>query len=375
MKYFDYASTTNINPEILENYIQLLHTHFANADSMHQLGRAGSSLMEKSRSQIATLLGVKENEIIFTSGASESNNMAIKGIAFANQKKGKHLITSKGEHSSVLHTFQQLEEVFGFRVTYLNLTKEGIVDVEELQAALSKDTILVSLMHVNNETGAIHPIEEIANLIKSNSKAFFHVDCVQSLGKIRIPFHIIDSASMSAHKIYGLKGSGILYRKSNLSLLPLICGGQQEFHLRGGTSNMLVNIMFAKTLRIALEQQEESYNHCKKLNEYIRCYFSNDEDVVFNSTNMALPHIINISFRQISSEVMLNALDNRGFCVSAYSTCSSKSKAGSMVLKAMGLEKNRMLNAIRISISLHTTQEEVDELLLAIKEILVNYGT
>lgn len=375
MIYLDYASTTPIRKEILDAYQKVLRVYYGNADSLHQIGRESQKLMEKSRAQIAQLFSVSASEIFFTSCASESNSWAIKGFALANMYRGKHIITTCVEHSSVLHACDQLEKHFGFEVTYLPITKEGIVDIETLKQAFRKDTILVSVMAVNNETGALNPIEECAKLIHEQTRAVFHVDAVQAVGKINIPYEQIDMVTVSAHKIYGCKGSAILYKKDNLSLLPLINGGQQESGIRGGTSNAPVNIVFAKTLRLALEEQGNTYAHVKQLNDTLRQAFREMDDVTINSPNDALPHILNVSFLHVGSEIMLNALNERGICVSAQSTCSSHKKAHSYVLSAMGLGDVISTHAIRISLSYLTTMEEIQALIKACKEINHDYGT
>lgn len=375
MIYLDYASTTPIRKEILDAYQKVLQTYYGNADSLHQIGRESQKLMEKSRAQIAQLFSVSASEIFFTSCASESNSWAIKGFAFANQHRGKHIITTCVEHSSVLHACEQLEQHFGFEVTYLPVTKEGIVDIETLKQAVRKDTILVSIMAVNNETGASNPIKECAEWIHEQTRAVFHVDGVQAIGKINLPFAQIDMATISAHKIYGCKGSALLYKKDNVSLLPLINGGQQEAGIRGGTSNAPVNIVFAKTLRLALEEQERAYKHVKQLNDTLRHAFRKMDDVIINSPENALPHFLNVSFLHVGSEIMLNALNEREICVSAQSTCSSHKKAHSYVLSAMGLGDVIATHAIRISLSHLTTMEEIQALIKACKEINHDYGT
>lgn len=375
MKYFDYASTTPLHEEIYQTYIKILSTHYANADSMHDLGRESHRLMEKSRAQIAQLLSVCDDEIMFTSCASEANSYAIKGFALQNQTRGKHIITTRVEHSSVLHSCEQLQAHFGFEITYLSVNEEGVVDIEELRNALRKDTILVSIMYVNNETGAINPIKDLADVVHTQTRAMFHVDCVQALGKLDIPLACMDMATFSAHKIYGLKGSAVLFKRKNIVLLPLINGGQQEYGMRGGTSNAPANIVFAKTLRLAMERQSKANAHVKKLHEIVCAGLMQLEDVVINSPKQAVPHIINASFLKIGSEIMLNALNAYGFCVSAQSTCSSKSAARSYVLLEMGLNEQRATHAIRISLSHLTSEEDVQALLQALKEINHDYRT
>lgn len=375
MIYLDYASTTPLRKEVLNSYKMLLETMFANSDSLHDVGRETAKLMEQSRAVIAQLLHVYSDEIIFTSGASEANNYAIKAYALQNQKRGKHIIASCVEHSSVAHSLRQLTENFGFGVSYLPVSKEGKVMLEDVKALLRKDTILVSCMLVNNEVGCINPIHEIATYIHEHSRAVFHSDCVQALGKIPVSLKEVDLATFSAHKIYGLKGSGILYKKRNVELLSWISAGQQELGIRGGTCNSLVNIVLAKTIRLALEQQNEAYQHVMSLNQYLRRELANMEDVCINSPIDASPFILNISCLRLGSEIALNALNAKGFAVSAQSTCASKSKAISHVLLAMSLGEHKATHALRISLSHLTTHEEVESFISMLKEILKNYGT
>lgn len=375
MVYFDYASTTPIREEVLNAYIKVLQNHFANADSLYDAGRDIQRMMEKSRAQLAQLLSVSAEELFFTSCASEANSMAIKGFALAHRQRGNHIITTCVEHSSVLHAMEQLEHQFGFHVTYLPVNREGIVDLNALRHALNKDTILVSTMYVNNETGAINPVETIAAMVHELSRAVYHVDCVQALGKLSIPLAQIDMATFSAHKIYGLKGSALLYKKRNISLLPLINGGQQEQGIRGGTANAPVNIVFAKTLRLALEKQTDHYQYVQQLHDHLCAALRNLPDVQLHSNEHCIPHIINVAFMKVGSEVMLNALNERGFCVSAQSTCSSKSKVHSYVIAAMGLGETAATHTIRISLSHLSKPEEVDALIAALKEINHDYGT
>ena len=283
MIYLDYASTTPIRKEVRETYQMLLENYYGNSDSLHDVGRATAKLMEQSRAAIAQLFHVQKDEILFTSCASESNNYAMKGFAWKNAHRGKHIISTCVEHSSIHNALEQLKETFGFEVTYLPVYADGTIHLEDLKKALRKDTILVSMMLVNNETGAINPIKECAAYVHAHSRAVFHMDGVQGLGKIPISLHDVDMATFSAHKIYGLKGSAILYKKRNIELLPLLSGGQQEQGLRAGTSNAPTNIVFAKTLRLALEEQEKAYQYVQELNIYLRREIENMEDMVINS--------------------------------------------------------------------------------------------
>lgn len=316
MIYFDNASTTSVRTEVRRVYGQMLETCYGNPDSLHAAGRQASSLMEKSRSNIASMLHVDPSEIIFTSAASESNTLAIVGYALANEHRGHHVLTSNVEHSSVRHAMEFLKR-FGFEVEFLPINEEGIVTPECLKSHMRKDTILVSVMHVNNEMGAINPILELEKIVHQNPTCVFHVDCVQSFSKIDIPFEKLDMATISAHKIHGLKGSAILMKKKKIQLVPIIQGGQQEQGLRGGTENAPANIVLAKTIRLALEEQSKAYDHVLKINQYLREELAKINGAHVHSPKDAIPYILNISFDQITSEVLLNALDQKGICVSA----------------------------------------------------------
>lgn len=373
MIYFDNSSTTSVSPEVLDVYKQMLDQTYGNPDSLHALGRKANSLMEKSRLVIANLLRVNPNEILFTGSASEANTMALVGYALANQSRGKHILISNVEHPSIDHSADFLNQL-GFEVEKMPINEEGIITPELVKERMRKDTILVSTMHVNNEMGAINPISEIEKVVHTHPTCSYHVDCVQSFSKIDIPFEKLDMATISAHKIHGLKGSGLLMKKEKLQLMPIIQGGQQEQSLRGGTQNAPVNIALAKTIRLALEEQAEVYKKISKLNQYLRNELSKMEGAHINSPSKALPFILNIGFDQLTSEVLLNALDAKGICVSAKSTCSSHSANESATLLAMGKDKKAATHMIRLSFSKYNTIEEAQRFIQVCKEIIRDYG-
>lgn len=373
MLYLDYAATTPTHDEVLKSYYEILSKYFYNADSVYDKGIEVNRLMEKSRSLVAQMLGTLDKEIIFTSCGSESNNLAIKGAAFRYQTRGKHLITSCVEHSSVDESFKQLEEIHGFEVTYLPVNQFGCVDAEDLKGALRDDTILVSIMYVNNEIGSINDIEALSSIIKENSRALFHVDMVQALGKLPLHLDKVDLASFSSHKIHGLKGSGFLYKHEKISIVPLISGGQQEFGLRGGTSNACTNIVLAKTLRLALHDFDLK---CKKINEinlYCRQLLLEIDDVVINShVDYSIDSIINFSCVGYKPEVLLHDLESKGVYVSTRSACSSKTDNISRVMKALKLEDTIASSALRISLSSDTSTEDINEFIYCLKSSLEN---
>ena len=371
--YFDYSSTTNVHPDVLKAYMDLLKTTYVNSESLYDEGTLVSRNLEKARNAISELLKVHPDEIIFTSGASEANSEAIKSVSFSMPEK-KHIITSEIEHSSVLNACKQMEDVFGYRVTYLPVNEQGIVSVKDLKNALDNDTSVVSLMSVNNETGAINPIEEIKEIVKKTSSAYMHVDMTQAIGKVPCSFENIDLASMSAHKIEGLKGSGILVKKKHVPFVPLINGGEQEYGLRGGTNNACTNMVFAKTLRIALENEKKYHDYVQKLQTLLLNQLKEIDGVEINNPENNLCSIVNFSYENIPSEVMQNALNRMGFMISARSTCESKSNNPSYVLKAMGYSDRRASSCIRISLSYHNTEEDILYFIKALKEIISHYG-
>lgn len=365
--YFDHASTTSLNPEIKQIYLGLLDQYY-NSDALYDDGVAIYRLQETSRSKILETLKVKNAELIFTSGASEANSLAIKGLAFKNLKR-RHLICSIYEHASVFNAFKQLEEVFGFEVNYLKPNENGKITITELQKYLRPDTLLVSIMHVNNEIGVINDIAEIGDFVRKHSHAYFHSDVTQSLGKIDIAFDKLDMASFSAHKIHGLKGSGGLIKKQHIVLEPLISGGQQEFGIRGGTSNAPSSIVLAKTIRLALEKQADNYQKVCDLNAYLKNSLK-EVGVQINSFDDGIPHVVNFS-TNIKSEVLLNYLNLSGIMVSSKSTCGSRENEPSRVLQSMAIDDNY---AIRLSIGYENTKAEVDYFIKILKEAISKYG-
>ena len=370
MVYLDYAATTPYNKDVLKTYTQLLEKYFYNADSIYSQGIEVNRLLEKSRSLIAKMLHVSEEELIFTSCGSEANNTAIKGIAFQYQNRGKHIITTSIEHSSVYETCKELEEIFGFEVTYLPVDHTGHIKIDDLKKSIRDDTILVSVMCINNEVGSIQPIEEIKRLLKDYPLVKFHVDMVQALGKIKIDLNGIDCASFSAHKINGLKGSGLLFKRKSTTIVPLINGGQQEYGLRGGTSNACTHIVLAKTLRLALENFENKENYVTKLNQYLVEELKNIPGIVINTGENSSNHIINFSCVGYKPEVVLHALEEKGILISTRSACSSKTSDISRVMQQLHLPDDIAKSALRISISDLTKEEEIDKFIYCLKEVL-----
>ena len=370
--YLDSASTTVPDPKIISDQKILNETYYENADSLHSGGQRVAELVKKATQATATILGVLPQELVFNAGASESNSHAIKGIALANQHIGKHIITSCAEHTSVLESCKQLETFFGFEVTYLSVNELGKVELEDLENALRKDTVLVTLMVINNETGAINDVRSMARIIKKRSHAFFHVDAVQALGRHQFSLRRIDAASFSAHKIYGVKGSGLLYLKADMPCFNLISGGTQQSKHRGGTLDSTSIILFAKTLRLMKEKHLASIASIQEMNRFIYNYFKDHPDVSFNSSEAGTPYIINMSINGVGSEIMMNGLNKEGIYLSAQSTCNSRSILPSHVLKCMGKSDEAALSSIRVSLSHHNTIKEIEFLCKKMTEI-INY--
>jgi cysteine desulfurase len=368
--YLDYAATTPVRKEILEAYKKLLDLSYANSDSIHELGSEAGKYLSAARKQISTLLGVKEKEIIFTSGSTESNNVVIKGVAMAYKGRGNHIITTSIEHPSLLDSCKWLEENLGFEVTYLPVNKEGKIELEDLKKAIRKDTILVSIMAVNNELGSINDIYGLSKYVKENTNALFHTDATQAMGKETIDYTFVDLFNFSGHKIYSLKGSGVLVKKEKARIVPLISGGQQEGGLRGGTSNYHNHVMSSKALRIAFENHKVEYNHVREIRNYLLNLLNeNFDDLVINSPSDATPYILNFAFKNKRGEVIVNALSNRGIYVSSKSACSSYSKEYSKSVYAVSNDEFISKNSLRVSFSYLTSKEEIDIFVKELKKI------
>jgi len=364
MIYLDNSATTKPFPEVVESFVQVTNQFYANPSSIHHFGGQSEKLLTSAREQVAKLLDVIPDEIIFTSGGTEGNNLAIKGIAYKHQNRGKHIITTAIEHPSVLETFQQLERE-GFSVTYLPVDENGQVALEDVTQAITDKTILLSMMHVNNETGAIQPVEKIGTIAKKYPKLVFHVDAVQSIGKIPLQLNNsgIDSCTISGHKIHGLKGTGILYVNQKISLQPLFTGGQQEFSLRSGTENLAGAVSIARALRLIKEKEANEHNHLVKLHNLLVRGLQDIQEVTINSPKNGAPHIVNLSLPGFKPEVIIHALGEENIFISTRSACSSKRDDESHVLAACGFDTARTTSALRISMSYDTTETDIEKFL------------
>lgn len=370
MIYLDNSATTKPYKEVLESYVTVSNEYFGNPSSLHKMGIQAEKLLMQAREQVAKLLIVKPNEIYFTSGGTESNNIAIKGAALFNKKRGRHLITSKVEHASVRAVMEQLEQE-GFEITYLPVDKEGRVSVNEVEKAIRNDTILLSIMHVNNEVGTIQPVNEIGELLKKYPSVLFHVDAVQGVGKVPLDIYHsrVDLCSFSAHKFHGVKGTGALFIREGVKLAPLFLGGNQERNMRSGTENVAGAVAMAKALRLTFMKSEAGIKKMESIQRMIRTGLANIEHVTIHTpVENAAPHIVNLSLSGMKSEVLIHALDQQEIFVSTTSACSSKKKSPSRTLLAMGVPDDLADSAIRISLSFENTPKEAEIAINAIEK-------
>lgn len=369
MIYLDNSATTRPYKEVIESFSKVSSEYFGNPSSLHRIGSRAEILLTQARENIAKLLRVKANEITFTSSGTEGNNLAIKGAAVQNQHRGKHLITTAIEHPSVMEAYRQLEE-FGFDITYLPVNEKGVIRLEDVKNVLRNDTILVSIMHVNNEVGTIQPIYEVGQLLKNYPKVLFHVDHVQGITKIPLDFQKagLDLCTMSAHKFHGLKGTGMLYIRDGVKLHALFAGGGQERGLRSSTENVAGIVAMAKALRLSMEMNRVNLQEMEKLkNELMKSLATYPFVTVNTPESHSAPHIINFSLHGLKSEVFVHALEARDIYVSTTSACSSKSKTASKTLLAMGVNQKNAESSIRISLSYENKLEEASIILKAIK--------
>ncbi|MQR95269.1 cysteine desulfurase family protein [Fictibacillus phosphorivorans] len=374
MIYLDNSATTKPYKEVLDTFVTVSEKYFANPSSLHSKGGEAEKLLGQARKSIAQLLEVAPSEVVFTSGGTEGNNIAIKGIAFQHQNRGKHLITSSVEHASSHESFQYLESQ-GFEITYLPVDQDGLISLEDLERSIRPDTILVSLIHVNNETGTIQPIQEIGKILKEHPKIFFHVDNVQGVGKVDLPLKEwgIDLCTISAHKIHGLKGNGILFVKNGVSISSLFTGGEQELKKRAGTENVAGIVAMAKALRLILQESKEKKENLFEIKQFLIEELRSIDGIDINtSMKYSAPHIINFSVKGIKPEVLIHSLDKRDVYVSTRSACSSKQGGASRILLEMGLGENRASTAIRLSTSYGNSLKEAEKAIKVIKEELLN---
>ncbi len=361
MIYLDYSATTPVNEEVLKVFNKVCLEYPGNSNSLHSLGIKSKELEDYATEKIAKLLKVKPSEIIYTSGSSESNNTAIKGVCNKYKNRGNHIITTNLEHSSVIAPLNYLTKE-GFIIDYVKIKDNGLVDIDNLKELLTDETILVSISIVDSEIGLRQNINEIGKLLKEYPKCIFHVDCTQGIGKINIDFTNIDLASISAHKLYGLKGIGLLIKKENIVIEPLIHGGKSTTIYRSGTPPLPLIVSLMKALELIIPNIDKNYEYITKLNNIIKDKLSTYELVHINSTENSIPHILNFSLLKIKPETFIHALEEYNIFISTKSACSKSNTISSSVY---ALTKNEELSyqTLRISLSYLTTIEEVNKFL------------
>lgn len=373
IKYLDHAATTGVKKEVLKEMLPYFNIEYGNPSSIYGIGRSAKRAIEGAREKVAKAINAKPNEIYFTGCGSESDNLAIKGIAYALKQKGNHIITSKIEHHAVLNSCKSLEQE-GFRVTYLNVNKDGFVNLQELKEAITDKTILITIMTANNEIGTIEPIEEIGEIAKEKN-VYFHTDSVQAIGNIKLDVQKmnIDSLSMSAHKFYGPKGVGALYVREGVPFIKLQDGGHQEKNKRAGTENTAGVIGLGKAIELAYKNIDEYNDKLQKLRDY---YISEVEKeipgaVLNGHRTKRLPGNANISFKGINGGDLLLELDEKGICASTGSACNTGSTEPSHVLVAIGLRPEYLQGSLRITFGEENTKADVDYLVSSLKKIIL----
>lgn len=370
--YLDHSATTPLRTDVLEAMLPYLKDKFGNASSIHGFGREAKVALEEAREKVAGIINAAPSEIFFTSGGTESDNLAIKGTAFANRKKGKHIITSQIEHHAVLESSKFLEKE-GFEVTYLPVDSRGLVDPDGLKKAMRDDTTLVSIMHVNNEVGTIQPIQELCRIAKEKG-AYFHTDGVQSVGKIRtdVKTSNVDMLSMSGHKIHGPKGVGVLYVRKGVRITPWTHGGHHERSRRAGTENLPGIVGFARALELMNQELDDQSRHMKNLTEtfYRKLVESIPDVVLHGDSTRCVPNILSLSFKGVEGESVILSLDMKGVAVASGSACTSGTLEPSHVLSAMRVPPEVAQGAVRFSFGRDNTMEDVEYVLSLLPEIV-----
>jgi cysteine desulfurase len=361
MIYLDYSATTPVTYDVLESYNKATRDYMGNANSLHALGVKSKVLLNSATKQICELLNINEDELVITSGATESNNTALKGIALANCKKGKHIVVSKLEHPSIYSICEFLESM-GFEISYVNNDSEGLIDFEDLKKQVREDTILVSICAVNSELGVRQPLKTLRQIIKKeNPNTIFHSDITQAIGKVPVNLHDVDAASMSGHKIFGPKGIGLLYKNEKVKIVPLIHGTGKFNELRSGTPPLPLIVALSKALRIALTDLERKEGLVAKLNEKVCKDLEKYPDIKINKTKYSIPHILSVSLMDIKPETFVHALEEDEVYIGTNTACAS-GELSSSVMAVYG-DKVRATTTIRISISHVTTNEEISKFL------------
>lgn len=357
MIYLDYSATTPVNEEVLNSFIGATKKYLGNPNSLHKLGVEGNHLINMSTEQIKKVLNVNDVDVIYTSGASEANNTALKGIAFTYSNRGKTIITTKLEHSSINEPIKFLEKN-GFNIEYVKLNSDGTVDLDNLEELMTEDVILVSICAVNSELGIRQPIEEIGKLLTKYNKCYFHVDMTQAIGKVKIDLSNVDLFSFSAHKFYGIKGIGALIKKSKIIIEPLIHGGKSTTLYRSGTPSLELIVSMAKAIRLIYDNIDSNNEYVANLNNQLKNILSNYDKVSINSNEKCIPHILNISILGVKPETFLHALEEHNIYISTKSACSSNSSISDAVYE-ITKDSEKASHSIRISLSYLTKEEDI----------------
>ena len=361
MIYLDYSANTPADPRVLDRFCTVERSCIGNANSHHQAGAAAKAEIDAATMKIASLLGVQPAEVIYTSGASESNNFALKGLARLSRHVGKHIISTLLEHSSVSGTLTALQEQ-GCEIDLVDIQRDGTIDLEHLKDLLRPDTIAVAVTLVDSELGVVQPVDKIAEILKDYPNCHLHVDATQAVGKIPVSFEGVDTMSLTAHKFYGLNGIGLLLKRRNLALEPLIHGGESTTIYRSGTPTVALASSLASALELAVNELPERAAHVQKLNAELRAALSRRPDVRINSPEHAIPHILNLSVQNVKGTVFQRELDAHGVCVSVKSACSSDGLPSRAVF-AVSRDRRNALSSWRISLSHLTTEAEIQEFL------------
>ena len=367
--YLDNAATTAVNNEVLEAYVKAKTSYFANPSSIHAEGQKANRLLEKAREQILNILNTPNHEVIFTSGATESINLAIKGYALKYQNRGKHIISTEIEHPAVKESLEQLKDLFNFEITYLKVNEKGLIDINELSHSIRKDTILVSIMAINNETGVIEPIKEACDILKKYPSIAFHSDVTQAIGKINLPYSDIDMFSFSGHKIHGLNSTGALIKRKNLDILPIASGGGQENNLRSGTNDVAGAVSLAKAIRLSFDKMDANYKNIKVLRDKLEKYILENKDL-YHLNSGDNPYIVNFSTLSKKASVIVEGLSNNNIMVSSTSACHAHKEPISEVVLAMSNDMSLAKNTIRVSFDENNTVEDVDTLINVLDQLI-----
>lgn len=367
MIYLDYSATTPVEEEVLDTFVKVSKDFIGNANSLHKLGVRSKLLSDQATEQISKILKVKPDEIIYTSGSSESNNTAILGI-IKYKHRGKEIITTKLEHSSIIEPLKFLEQ-FGYKIRYVSLNSDGTVNLSSLKELLNDETVLVTIGCVNSELGISQDLDAIGKIVKEYPKCLFHTDLTQAVGKRNFSLEYVDMASFSGHKIYGLKGVGALIKKEHVDIYPLIHGGKSTTEYRSGTPALGLIVSLARALRLSVSKLEEKIDYVSSLNSYLKDELSKMKEVHINSTSACIPHILNISVVGIKPETLLHALEEHDIYISTKTACSSSNSKSEAVYEVTGSEEYAS-SSIRISISHKTTKEELVTFCTVLRKII-----